>query len=291
VREDGYQKWLVGCGIGCAAVLVLVVAIGLGGYFVAKRTVEDFKEIAATVSKVDEQYGAVDRFTPEPDGRIPADRMEAFLAVRAATSALRAELQSQVGDLEHQIGGFEKRETGGGFWNVIRTVRNGVGVIPKIAHFHGQRAEALLKNQMGLGEYTYLYIVVYYSWLKKDPGDGPRYLRLSENHTANWDPKNDPQDAREARRLHGVQEVRRIVTAMLQNARERGGVSSAGEIRQWDRVVEAELLALESEWGRLPWEDGLPKEIQDSLEPYRAELENAYDPLTNSLELMQLEHR
>jgi hypothetical protein len=286
---ESYHKWLLGCGIGCAAVIVLVIAIGLAGYFAAKHAVEDFKEIARTVEEVEKQHGAPTRYTPEPGGRIPADRMEAFLEVRRATSPVRAEIRSELREFEHQV--TEAGKSGrSGFWGAIKMARRGVGVIPKVAAFHRQRAEGLLRGQMGLGEYQYIYFLSYYSWLKKDPSDGPRHIRMGGNNTVNWDPRNDPDDARESRRLRVVREMRRSVQAMLRNAQQSESGPGA-QNRRWLRSVETELIALDSEWSRIPWQDGLPIEIQESLEPFRAELEEAYDSLMNAIELLPLDDR
>ncbi len=42
---------------------------------------------------------------------------------------------------------------------------------------------------------------------------------------------------------------------------------------------------------RVPWEDGLPPAIEESLRPFRDRLEAAYDPVTNPFELARMEQR
>jgi hypothetical protein len=286
--QDNYRNWLTGCAIGCAALLVLVVAVAVGGFFLAKRAVDDIKDVVATIAEVEREYGPVSGYTPEPDGRIPAERIEAFLAVRRATAPVRRDLQLQVGDLEDRIGGIAKEEDGR-FWGIISAVRSGLGVIPGLAGFYSSRAEALLENRMGLGEYTYIYVLAYYSWLKKDPGEGPKFLRMAD-HTVNWDPKNDPGEAYEGRRSQVVREVRDSMTAMLRNSHRKMQELRADDNRGWHRAVEAELLALDSRWGRIPWEDGLPSEIEDSFRPFRDQLEDSYDTLMNPLEVLKFQH-
>jgi hypothetical protein len=285
--KNNYSGWLMGCGIGCAAVLVVVVAVAVGGFFVAKRAVDDIKEVAATIAKVEQEFGPVTSFTPEPDGRIPPERMEAFLAVRRETASLRRDLDHQIADLEDRISGL-KSEQERGFWGVIGAVRSGLGVIPGLAAFYSSRAEALLENRMGLGEYTYIYALAYYSWLKKDPGDGPKFLRMADQNTVDWDPKHDPGDSYDARRTQVIREVKDSLSAMLRNSHRS---LQASENPGWHRAVEEELLALDSRWGRIPWEDGLPGAIEDSLKPFKDKLEDSYDSVLNPLEVLKFEHR
>jgi hypothetical protein len=289
MSKNNYAGWLTGCGIGCGAVLVVALAVLVGGYYFAKRAVEDIQDVVATIAKVEQEFGPVTSFTPGPDGRIPPERMEAFLAVRRETAPLRRDLDQQIADLEDRIAGL-KEEQEGRFWGVFSAVRSGLGVIPGIAGFYAGRAEALLENRMGLGEYIYIYTLAYYSWLKKDPGDGPKFLRMADHHSVNWDPKNDPGEAYDARKSQVVREVRDSLTAMLRNSRRNLQDSGAGENRGWQRAVEAELLALDSRWGRIPWEDGLPAEIESSLKLFRDQLEDSYDPLMNPLEVLKFQH-
>jgi len=60
------SKWLMGCGIGCAAIILILVVFGLGSFLYVKDTVNDFKEMGRTASEVTEAYGAPGAFVPEP---------------------------------------------------------------------------------------------------------------------------------------------------------------------------------------------------------------------------------
>ena len=69
--------------------------------------------------------------------------------------------------------GDKQPERKSGLQKFLTVMRTGAGAIPRLAEFERNRADALLEHRMGLGEYWYIYSLAYYSWLKKDPGDGP----------------------------------------------------------------------------------------------------------------------
>lgn len=284
---EGDSKWLAGCGIGCAVVIALFLAGGVGTYFFVRDTVHDFAGAKQAAVELAGRYGEIRDFAPPLDGRIAANRLEAFLAVRRATVPARSETRDAIGGLESRIEGFQKGEIRG-FWAVLSTVRQGVGAIPSLARLHQDRARALLDQQMGLGEYEYIYVLAYYSWLEKSPGDGPKFLKIGSNNDVNWDPDNDVDGAREARAREIVRRVRSDFRAMFENALAAGRKGAPTVDRQWLSAVEQELAALNASWDRIPWADGLPEMTKDSLTPSRRELEMSYDELNNALELIPL---
>jgi hypothetical protein len=287
MMSENYSKWLTGCGVGCAALLIIGVLAAAGGYLLIRDTIGELKQFGESAERIEQELGSMPEFTPEADGRIPPERIEAFLAVRHATMPLRDDLRVSVQDLENRIDGLGRGRSLG---SVFRGVGSGLKAIPKIARLHQSRAEALLEHQMGPAEYSYLYSLAYFSWLKKDPGDGPKHLKLGESRTANWDPDNVPGGSREERRLETVRQVRHQVTTTLRRAVEHGKAARSRAEARWIAAVEKELLSLDSQWRRMPWEDDLPTPIRESFAPFRERLEKSYDPLLNSVEFMELRH-
>ena len=57
--------------------------------------------------------------------------------------------------------------------SVFQVMGSGVGMAQDIGHLFEARNQALLDKGMGIGEYTYIYILAYYSWLGHSPDDGP----------------------------------------------------------------------------------------------------------------------
>jgi len=287
-----YPKWLIGCGVGCLAVLVLAFIVGLGGFLTVRKVAGGFKEAQQAVSKVEGEFGVPEAYTPEPDGRIPADRIEAFLAVRNATSSVRGRLGARIEELE-AITGDRDSSNKSGLQKFLTVMRTGAGAIPRIAEFERNRADALLTNRMGLGEYWYIYTVAYYSSLKKDPGDGPRRVHTQDGGEVRMDDHTDPADVRESRREQIGRQVNRLFRRVLLNAvNETKPAEKSPEKSPWVQAAQKEEAALEAKHDRIPWEDGLPPEIEESIRPFKDELSSSYDPVMNPLEFMEFrDHR
>ena len=64
------KKWLIGCSIGCGAIVVLIGLLIAGGYFFFKNIVDEFKDTEVLMDTLTEQYGRVKDFCPNPDGAI-----------------------------------------------------------------------------------------------------------------------------------------------------------------------------------------------------------------------------
>ena len=57
------------------------------------------------------------------------------------------------------------------------------------------------------------------------------------------------------------------------------------ENSSWFTSLSDEIEKIEDDRDRLPWQDGLPDQINDTLEPFRERFENSYSPILNSMEL------
>jgi hypothetical protein len=145
------------------------------------------------------------------------------------------------------------------------------GLVSGAGEFFTVRNRSLLEEGMGMGEYSYIYTIAYFSWLGHDPQDGPGFH------------KGDGQegdgigrmDRRTSARLHGN------LLQMLRNQL----ASLPGEETGWRRALEAEIAVMEREPGRFAWRDGVPPPLAASLDPYRERLESSYTPMTNAFEL------
>jgi hypothetical protein len=73
---------------------------------------------------------------------------------------------------------------------------------------------------------------------------------------------------------------------MLYNQQEKLSTSDSPSISdEWRESLKAEIKAMEGDRFRLPWQDGLPSVIESSLKPFRYQLEQSYNKMTNPLEL------
>ena len=77
-KSSTTKKWLIGCGIGCGVIVVLSALLITGGVLYVRNLVEGFKDSEAMLETLTERFGSITEYCPEPDGRIPADRIEAF---------------------------------------------------------------------------------------------------------------------------------------------------------------------------------------------------------------------
>ena len=142
----------------------------------------------------------------------------------------------------------------------------------RLGDFFEARNNSLIEQEMGLGEYTYLYVVIYYGWLGHPADDGPQTGRDGEG-SANVE-------------LDHVQSERRISDDLRSMLRNQLQQDTTGTTDEWVSSLSAEIDAMERDSKRNPWQDGLPPSIVESLEPHRERLATSYDPISNPFELV-----
>ncbi len=159
---DRKLKW--GLGIGCGLVALVVVGIlGVGTWY-AGRINQEYKEVRDSenvlLAATEKEAG----FRP-PDGGIPSPvRIEIFLQVREDLVSWRRTMASASG----QFATDRERQRAGGVMDLLRVVNTGSDLMPIYAGFWVARNEALLDHGMGPGEYSYIYRLVYLTWLQPD---------------------------------------------------------------------------------------------------------------------------
>lgn len=284
-KSSTASKWLIGCGIGCGVVIIILILAGVGGYLFIKNIIDGFEETEAIMDTLTERFGRMSDFCPDPDGSVRAEQLEIFLAVRDSTAQARESLERAMSILSD----MDSRDQSGeeSFPHVLTKIKTGIELVPLMAEFIRSRTQALLDEEMGMGEYYYLYVIVYYSWLGKSPADGPPFELMDE------DDEEDRIGWRRRRHQHSeermeliLRQLNRQILPMLYNQYEKlteGGVARAEE--QWRITLETEIEAMESDSFRLPWQDGLPEGLEASLKPYRMRLEESYSVLVNPIEI------
>jgi hypothetical protein len=266
-------------------VILLAVILGLGGYFFVKDIVDGFEETEAIADTLKERYGEIKEFTPEPEGAIRQERLEAFLSVRNSMEAAKVELENSINILSDEERESQlKEEPSPG---VLTKLKTGFGIIPLIAEFYTRRNQGLLDAEMGLGEYYYIYVVSYYSWLGKSPGDGLEYnLRDDDEQDRGVYWRRSRSENLENRLDDVLRQLNRQILPMLENQFAKLTGIDVSPIRDpWRDALAAEIEAMEADRIRLPWQDGLPDALEASLRPYRGRLETSYSKVLNTLEL------
>jgi hypothetical protein len=275
------NKWLVGLGIGCGGIVLIAIIIVIGGYLFVRNATQGFRESDELMKSVTAKYGRIEDYCPDPGGAIQAGRLEVFLAVRDAAAPARAKLEESLDALmkSRDAAGARDRSAGG----VFQALKTSVGLVPQISDFLKSRTQALLAKEMGAGEYCYVYVVAYYSWLKKTPMDGTGLEFRGPGRDAT-DP--DDQDALAVSKDMHLMRIHRLVLPMLQCQLAMLGPGPAGGPQdKWRQALAAEVKAMEADRYRLPWQDGVPAEIGDSLRPFRDRLEAGFSRMSDLFEV------
>jgi len=246
------SKVLTGCGIGCLLAIVLVVGFGWMGYRWARLAADAVESTGQSEARLEERFGPVRDFRPPVDGRIPADRMEAFLVVRESLAAPRAAL-------EEAIFGLVPGEGESGMTSGLRAARAGARLAPRALDFSRARNESMLSAGMGFGEYTWIYWLTYDAWLGNPADESTLHDLMAERSTSDGSVQFHFGGGMEPERI--TWRLRRDVTAMLRNLEEDLDADS----------------------------DGLPEEFAVGLESYRDRLASTYSPATNPFELLELD--
>lgn len=167
-------------------------------------------------------------------------------------------------------------------------IRTGFRLVPQIAEFYKSRNQALLDAEMGLGEYYFIYVVSYFSWLGKSPADGPPFQIVSDKDEGrSIIYRRRRRETIEDRLDYMLKRIHRQILPMLQNQYEKLTESDAfGAKESWRKLLAAEIDAMESDRFRLPWQDKLPEALSASLEAFRVRLADSYNATLNPLEIV-----
>lgn len=260
------KKWLIGCGVGCAAFMLIGIVLTVGGGFLMMRP---FNQAVDQQAELIEIYGHRQDYVPSPDG-ITRDRLKSFLAVRASLE----DYCDRFDEIAQSFREMEKLDTADEeppMGDILKGVGNVMGsafsMAGEIGNFTAQRNTALLAHEMGMGEYTWIYVLTYNSWLGYEPNTGF---------------EGDQSEGFSDR------ESRVIKQLMLNHAEALEKVGRQEEAKIW----RDEAGRLSRSEGRVPFASGnLPSEISSALIPYRTRLEGAYCPAMSQFDLNQVKKR
>lgn len=259
------RNWLIGCGIGCAVVILLIAMLIGGGIWFAHGLKDRFENAASRGTELATRFGDAADWTPPVDGAVPPDRLAAFLAVRDSLQDSRARF-AETFDAFRRVNDKQQPRR---FGDVMRAVRGGMAIAPLLGEFYDRRNSALNSVGMGMGEYSYIYALGYYGFLGKDPEAGPEGLH--------YDDQERDRDVRP--RLH------RLLLAQLRNQLAAASAAPAPGTAAWRDTLGAEIGRLERDGRRLPWADGLPPAIAAAFAPSRERLEATWGEASNVFEL------
>jgi hypothetical protein len=195
------------------------------------------------------------------------------------------------------------------FFQVVGMVGDGAGMISSMFKYYQKRNEALLAEGMGLGEYSHIYVLGFYSYLGAQPDDGPNFqfmgnsrIKINGRSRGVWRGRSRGRDGEEGvesrsreeserkqRRRQIVAAIRSWCIPMLTRQLESIPETGPAEMISWRETLAREIAALEEDHKRLPWQNGLPANIAESLEPYKSELKQQYSFLLNAVEMQPMD--
>ena len=263
--EEQSHGCLKKTAIGCAALVVLAIAIPI---VLAVMVLRPMTRAVDARQELEARFGSQDAYVPPLSGAPPADRIETFLSVRRNLTGPCADLTGAELQVE-KLESFDRQDEVDRI-EVLKqaysTTKSMMGVGPLIGRFYEIRNESLLEGGMGLGEFTYIFVVAYRVQLLEPPGP---------NRLFGPGPIN--------RRVRAI--LLKMLEAQLEAARAEGDADA------WLATLESEIEAMRADPQRIPWQDGTPPAISEVLAPYRAQLDELYCPAMAPLELMINEKR
>jgi hypothetical protein len=252
-----------GCVVWVAGLVVLgVIAIVVGGLW----TTEGFREAARTGRRLDERFAGAAPFVPAPDGAVPAERMERFLAVKADLQPFCPKFTEFYASLHRPLSPDElDRQT------VVhhafargRAAWRGAGIMRRVGRLIRTRNEALAREGVQLDEFAYVYVVSYYAYLGLEP-----LFRRAGNERGRLGPGQ-----------------RERIVAVLERQRERiREALPEGASAESLATIEDEIARLSEDPLRLPFEDGLSPAVAESIRPFAEPLARSWCDATDPLEL------
>ena len=260
------KKWLVGCGVGCGAVILLAILLSVGGSLYMMRP---FNKAIDAQKELIAEFGDRDAYIPPPQGITP-DRIEAFLEVRRAVWPMCAEFR-KIGEsfaaMEELDKGGEDPSKGEVFKAVGNVMGDVFGMVGKIGRFTHLRNQALLDQGMSLGEYIWIYVLVYNSW---------------QGHV----PNHDIGD--QAHRGMSASERKVMRTLVLNHAE---ALEEAGRLDRADLWEKEAGRMVRGETG-VPFKDGgLPEELVRGFLPFEHELDGLYCEASASFEMNRVQKK
>jgi hypothetical protein len=180
-----------------------------------------------------------------------------------------------------EVLGFAAKITGGSF-----------GLVGDMKNLLKDRNQAMLDVEMGLGEYTFIYAMAYYAFLRHSQADMPIGMEPGGDMVVTIPPEPAPDFADASNPRYGrwpESRIRRTVLQTMENQLEAAiEADPAGADGWWPRALAEEIEALTGNRRRPPWADGAPEALAASLEPYRERLEGSYSPVANQFELLRV---
>ncbi|RKZ11442.1 hypothetical protein DRQ32_05945 [bacterium] len=245
--------------IGLAMALPILISV-IFAAIVSVRTLNPLTHARHSMDELEQSLGQSTRYVPEPSGMITRPKMEAFLELRSSLVLACREYETS----QRAFHAIDSLDDGSDTdWDDIVDAFKLLGgaafeITPFLARYFALRNLALLESGLGLEEYAYIYALAYHDQL------------LSEETRRQVFSNGDALSA----------EAASVLEACL-----RRQLSMINSDDSFKPAVERELAEMQSDLTRLLWQDGLPKQIQVCIDPFRSRLDELFCAPTAGLEM------
>ena len=252
--DSGKKSWRTGCGYVVFSLIFFLLVAGL----VALRPVREAKRVE---EQLNSRFGVASGFTPNPDGSVMPGRMVAFLTIR---EQLEQECDG-FRDRQAQLDRLGRSEATGDMeaHDLLEGIKAAFGGGSGFFRLVRTRNRALTEAGMGIGEYCYIFTAAYNRQLSAFI-EGPDAVEPFKTRTRNE-----------------LTRILRNQLAVLEMSRH------AAEHEALVVDLRGEISALETGAHSIPWQDGLPSDLEASVEPFRARLDELFCEPAVRFELRQ----
>jgi hypothetical protein len=245
-------------------IATIVFFLGAGIWFFIKP-IQQSKQLEHSLI---ERFGWAPQYTPPAYGTIQPDRLERFIRVRQAVQDNCRTFQNimdnviRLETLESDPNLSASQKTSEGF----DSLKSMFSAAPTFLEYMDARNSALLTEEMGLGEYIYLYLAAYGELLAQESQG--RYADQEEAYPS-------PRARKEFVQILGNQ-----LTALQATDQDAASLALVADLQ-------AEMAALEDGSHASPWPAGPPPRTSESLAPYRDRLSALYCEGIVRVEILQ----
>ena len=250
---------------GYLIISLIIVFIVSSGIFFLTTGIRDAKRLEQSLV---DRFGWADQFTPSPDGSISPQRMEAFIRIRETLQPDCADYQAvltSISQLE-QLETDQESSTTDAASAGLHGFKSAFSAGPRMVKFSTNRNQALLNEDMGIGEYLYIYLSSYGELLAK------------ETHS----PFSNMEEAYVSERAQ--REFVQILSNQQLALKTSGLQSTYPDL---DGDLQTEINALKDGSHSAPWPNGPTGGARESLAPYQSQLTDLFCSGIVRIELLQ----
>jgi hypothetical protein len=250
---------------GCLFITLTIAFVVASAFYFLTAGIRDAKHIEQTLI---DRFGWAEEYTPPHDGSINPQRIEAFIRVREAVQADCAEYQAVLESIKSldELESNQDKSASEAASTGLQGLKSAFGAGPKMVKFSTSRNRALLTEEMGLGEYLYIYLTSY--------GE-----QLAKESAGDFSNTEDAYISERARK-----EYAQILTNQLQALETSEADSNQLEVAA---DLRAEIEALTDGSHTSPWPEGPVGRSRTSLAPYLQDLDDLYCSGVVRIELLQ----